>query len=164
MYDPWTWTKGGECGWEGCAGWRGIKGGKWDNSNSVINKYILKNCYGKSWFDKTQHIDILVRMSLNVIVFKVEIKFISIYICPKVRKIKIFDVGCTVDNIPISHHQMHYLSQGVLSPREEVGFQNLRTWLCPLHFLFPFSVPHCLHRIVAGIESWNWSSEIRESL
>ena len=28
----------------GCAGWREIKGGKWDNCNSIINKiYFLKN-------------------------------------------------------------------------------------------------------------------------
>ena len=24
------------------AGWSGVKGGKWDNCNSIINKYILK--------------------------------------------------------------------------------------------------------------------------
>ena len=25
-----------------CAGWRGIKGGKWDNCNSIINKIYLR--------------------------------------------------------------------------------------------------------------------------
>ena len=31
--------------WEGggLAGWSGVKGGKWDNCNSIINKYIFKN-------------------------------------------------------------------------------------------------------------------------
>ena len=30
--------------WEGggWAGWSGVGGGKWDNCNSIINKYILK--------------------------------------------------------------------------------------------------------------------------
>ena len=26
----------------GCAGWRGVKGGKWDNCNSIINKIYFK--------------------------------------------------------------------------------------------------------------------------
>ena len=26
----------------GWAGWRGVKGEKWDNCNSIINKYIFK--------------------------------------------------------------------------------------------------------------------------
>ena len=30
--------KGGNAGWRECAGQRGIKGGKWDNCNSIINK------------------------------------------------------------------------------------------------------------------------------
>ena len=30
--------KGGNVGGKGCAGRRGIKGGKWDNYNSIINK------------------------------------------------------------------------------------------------------------------------------
>ena len=34
--------KGGNAGEKGCAGWRAIKGGKWDNCNSIINKYIKK--------------------------------------------------------------------------------------------------------------------------
>ena len=34
--------KGGNAGGRGCAGQRGIKGGKWDNSNSIINKMYLK--------------------------------------------------------------------------------------------------------------------------
>ena len=34
--------KGENVGGRGCAGWRGIKGGKWDNCNSVINKIYLK--------------------------------------------------------------------------------------------------------------------------
>ena len=33
----------GDVGGSGCAGWRGIKGEKWDNCNSIINKiYFLK--------------------------------------------------------------------------------------------------------------------------
>ena len=32
-----------DVGRRGCAGWRGIKRGKWDNYNSIINKiYIFK--------------------------------------------------------------------------------------------------------------------------
>ena len=42
MYDPQTQTKGEEYGGRGGAGWRGIKGGKWDNVNSIINKIYLK--------------------------------------------------------------------------------------------------------------------------
>ena len=34
--------KGGNVGGRGCAGWRGVKGGKWDNCNSIINKIHLK--------------------------------------------------------------------------------------------------------------------------
>ena len=34
--------KGGNVGGRGCAGWRGIRGGKWDNCNSIINKIYLK--------------------------------------------------------------------------------------------------------------------------
>ena len=35
--------KGVNVGGRGCAGWRGIKGGKWDNCNSIISKiYFLK--------------------------------------------------------------------------------------------------------------------------
>ena len=29
-------------GGRGWTGWSGVKGGKWDNCNSIINKYILK--------------------------------------------------------------------------------------------------------------------------
>ena len=29
-------------GGRGWAGWSGVRGGKWDNCNSIINKYILK--------------------------------------------------------------------------------------------------------------------------
>ena len=35
--------KGGIAGGWGYAGQRGIKGGKWDNCNSIINKIYLKN-------------------------------------------------------------------------------------------------------------------------
>ena len=35
--------KWGNVGGRGCAGRRGVKGEKWDNRNSIINKYILKN-------------------------------------------------------------------------------------------------------------------------
>ena len=31
----------GDVGGRGCAGQRGIKGGKWDNCNSIINKIYL---------------------------------------------------------------------------------------------------------------------------
>ena len=35
--------KGGTVGGRGCAGRRGVKGGKWDNYNSIINTiYFLK--------------------------------------------------------------------------------------------------------------------------
>ena len=34
--------KEGNAGGRGCAGQRGIKGGKWDNFNSIINKIYLK--------------------------------------------------------------------------------------------------------------------------
>ena len=34
---------GGNVGGRGWAGWSGVKGGKWVNCNSIINKYILKN-------------------------------------------------------------------------------------------------------------------------
>ena len=34
--------KGQNVGRRGYAGRRGVKGGKWDNCNSIINKYILK--------------------------------------------------------------------------------------------------------------------------
>ena len=30
-------------GGRGWAGWSGVCGGKWDNCNSIINKYIKKN-------------------------------------------------------------------------------------------------------------------------
>ena len=33
---------GGNVGGRGCAGWSEVKGGKWDNCNSIINKYIKK--------------------------------------------------------------------------------------------------------------------------
>ena len=35
--------KGDNVGGRGCAGRRGVKGGKWDNCNSIINKIDLKN-------------------------------------------------------------------------------------------------------------------------
>ena len=34
--------KGENVGGKRCAGWRGIKGEKWDNCNSIINKVYLK--------------------------------------------------------------------------------------------------------------------------
>ena len=37
--------KGRNVGVRGWAGWSGVKGGKWDNCNSIINKYILKKEY-----------------------------------------------------------------------------------------------------------------------
>ena len=38
---------GGNVGGRGWAGWSGVKGGKWDNCNSVINKYILKKIFAR---------------------------------------------------------------------------------------------------------------------
>ena len=37
----------GECGAEGVCSAEGNKGGEWDNCNSIINKYTLKNCFYK---------------------------------------------------------------------------------------------------------------------
>ena len=34
--------KGRNVGGRGWAGWSGVKGRKWDNCNSIINKYIFK--------------------------------------------------------------------------------------------------------------------------
>ena len=34
--------QGGNVGGSGWAGWSGVRGGKWDNCNSIINKYIKK--------------------------------------------------------------------------------------------------------------------------
>ena len=33
---------GGKVGGKGWAGWSGVKGGKWDNCNSIINKIYFK--------------------------------------------------------------------------------------------------------------------------
>ena len=35
--------KRGNADVRGCAGWRGIKGRKWDNCNNIINKIYFKN-------------------------------------------------------------------------------------------------------------------------
>ena len=35
--------QGGNVGGRWCAGQRGVKGGEWDNCNSIINKLYLKN-------------------------------------------------------------------------------------------------------------------------
>ena len=35
--------QGGNVGGRGWAGWSGVKGGKWDNCSSIINKYTKKN-------------------------------------------------------------------------------------------------------------------------
>ena len=32
----------GDVGGRGCAGWSGVKGGKWNNCTSIINKIYLK--------------------------------------------------------------------------------------------------------------------------
>ena len=37
--------KGGNVGGRGYTGWSGVKGGKWDNCNSIINKYIKKTTF-----------------------------------------------------------------------------------------------------------------------
>ena len=42
MYNPGLEPKLGNVGGSGVEGWRGIKWGKWDNCNSIINKYIKK--------------------------------------------------------------------------------------------------------------------------
>ena len=34
---------GRDVGGRGWTGWSGVRGGKWDNCNSIINKYIFKN-------------------------------------------------------------------------------------------------------------------------
>ena len=34
--------QGGTVGGRGWAGWSGVRGGEWDNCNSIINKYIFK--------------------------------------------------------------------------------------------------------------------------
>ena len=34
--------KWGSAGGRGCTGWRGIKGGKWDNCNGIISKIYFK--------------------------------------------------------------------------------------------------------------------------
>ena len=46
-------------GWRGWAGWSGGKEGKWDNGNSIINKYILKNQYQKREIIKKNLMEIL---------------------------------------------------------------------------------------------------------
>ena len=38
----------GNVGGRACAGWSGVRGGKWDNCNSIINKYIKKNLFLKT--------------------------------------------------------------------------------------------------------------------
>ena len=40
--------RGGNVGGRGWAGRSGVKGGKWDNCNSIINKYIKKK-KNESW-------------------------------------------------------------------------------------------------------------------
>ena len=41
--------RGGEFGWEGGAGWRGLKGNKWGNCNSIINTiYFFKKAKNKN--------------------------------------------------------------------------------------------------------------------
>ena len=40
--------KGGNVGGRGYAGWRGLKGEKWDNCNSIINKIYFKNAQIKT--------------------------------------------------------------------------------------------------------------------
>ena len=37
--------KGGNVGGRGCAGQKGVKGRKWDNCNSKINKIYLKKAF-----------------------------------------------------------------------------------------------------------------------
>ena len=37
--------KGGNVGGRGCAGQKGVKGRKWDNCNSKINKIYLKKIF-----------------------------------------------------------------------------------------------------------------------
>ena len=42
MYDPWTWTEVGSAGGKGGAEQKGIKGEKWGNCNSIINKIYFQ--------------------------------------------------------------------------------------------------------------------------
>ena len=46
--------RGGNVGGRGWGGWSGVKGLKWDNCNSIINKYTKKD---KNPLSKTQKID-----------------------------------------------------------------------------------------------------------
>ena len=41
--------KGGNAGGRGCAGQRGIKGGKWDSCNSIIDKIYFKKLKKKNY-------------------------------------------------------------------------------------------------------------------
>ena len=45
-------------GGRGCAGRRGVKGGKWDNCNSIINKIYLKkeNKHKRTFIKKKRNI------------------------------------------------------------------------------------------------------------
>ena len=40
-------------GGRGWAGWSGVRGGKWDNCNSIISKYIKKNKIKKKELKKS---------------------------------------------------------------------------------------------------------------
>ena len=40
--------QGGNVGGSGWAGWSGVKGGNWDNCNSIISKYIFKKLKTKN--------------------------------------------------------------------------------------------------------------------
>ena len=53
--------------WEGEGGQDGVKGGKWENCNSIINKYILK-----------KNKDVLLRNHNIVITFE---KFSMVLLC-----------------------------------------------------------------------------------
>ena len=84
MYDPWTWTIGRNVGGRGWTGWSGVKGGKWDNCNSIINKYI---------FFKRQPIDV----SLSHWCFSPSLSsFFTFSLKNKVKKVRYYN------KIPIS--------------------------------------------------------------
>ena len=59
MHDPWTWTKSGECWWDGGYRAEGNKGEKkkWDNCKSIIHKiYFKKKKKRNFWIPKQFHL------------------------------------------------------------------------------------------------------------
>ena len=53
-------------GGRGCAGWSGVKGGKWDNCNSIINKiYFKKTINGSTMKSRKKSKDTLKQMKIR---------------------------------------------------------------------------------------------------